>query len=64
MSRSSKVVPLCYVCGNVGVIVWSVVLLLQGASIQRSIFVFVASLVGMNLLLWLLFRSRDKGQLS
>jgi hypothetical protein len=58
VSRSRKIVPLCYICGDVGVVIWSVVLLLQGASVQRSIVVLIASLLGMNLLLWLLFRAR------
>jgi Flp pilus assembly protein TadB len=63
MNRSSKIAPLCYICGNVGVVIWSVVLLLEGASILRSIFVLIISLLAMNLLLWLLFRAKDKGQL-
>lgn len=64
MDRSTKIMPLCYICGNIGVVIWSVVLLLEGASLQRSAIVFIGSLLGMNLLLWLLFRAKANGNIS
>jgi hypothetical protein len=60
---NSKVKIFCYVCMNVGVAIWSGVVLLQSASFKRGIFVFLGSLVMVNALLWVAFRVRESGQL-
>ena len=64
MSRRSKVVPICYTLGNTGVVIRCSVSLLEGASIPRSIVALLVSLLGINLLLWFLLRSRNKSRLS
>jgi hypothetical protein len=63
MKVSVKVKAFCYACVNIGILGWSIIVLLDGASVQRSFLIFVVSLAIMNLLLWLLFRMRDKGSL-
>jgi hypothetical protein len=54
----------CYICGNIGIVLWSGVSFLQATSISRGILVFIVSLVGMNLLLRVLFRIKDTGRLG
>ncbi len=63
MKVSKRVKAFCYGCCNFGVLIWSVVFLLQGASIQRGAFVCLASLVGMNLLLWFAFKLKENERL-
>jgi hypothetical protein len=63
MRVSLKVKAFCYVCVNIGVVGWSIILLLEKTPAQRALLTFLISLVMMNLLLWLLFRMKDKGSL-
>ena len=49
MKVSVKVKLFCYLCINLGVLGWSVVFCLEGASVHRSVSVCFASLVGINL---------------
>jgi hypothetical protein len=54
----------CYICANMGILLWSGLSLLQAPSISLGILIFIVSLVGMNLLLWVLFRIKDTGRLG
>jgi len=63
MKVSIKVKAFCYVLMNFGVLGFSAITLLQGASVERSLIIYLASSVWMNLLFWFLFRMRDKGSL-
>jgi hypothetical protein len=64
MKVSLKVKGFCYACVNIGVFGWSAISFLQGMSAQRTLLILVGALVMMNLLLWLLFRARDNGNLQ
>jgi hypothetical protein len=63
MKVSRTVKTSCYVCINLGILIWSTAFLIGGASFQRSIVVCICSLVGMNVLLWFMFRLKEKGRL-
>ncbi len=54
----------CYICANIGILLWSGLTFLQATSIPRGLFIFIISLVGMNLLLWVLFRIKETGRLG
>jgi hypothetical protein len=62
MKVSVKVIALCYVGINFGVLVFSVTTLLQGVSVERSLIIYLASAVWMNLMLWGMFKMRDRGR--
>ena len=55
-----KIKIFCYVCMNIGVALWSGMICLESISLCRGIFVFLGSLVMVNLLLWFAFKVRDK----
>jgi hypothetical protein len=61
---SKTVKRFCYICGNIGIVLWSGLSLLQATSVSRGILVFIVSLVGMNLLLWSLFRTKNARRLG
>lgn len=61
---SKTVKRFCYICGNLGIALWFGVSLLQATSISRGILVFIVSFVGMNLLLWSFFRTKNAKRLS
>jgi len=63
MKVSVKVKAFCYVGMNFGVLFFSFVCLVQGVSTQRSLIIYLASAVWINLMLWAGFRMRDKGTL-
>jgi len=60
MKVSGKVKALCYVGINFGVLVFSVATLLQGVSVERSLVIYLASALWMNLLIWGMFKMRDR----
>jgi hypothetical protein len=60
MKVSGKVKVFCYVCLNFGVVFWSVILLLEGFSAQRSLLIFLVSGVAINLLTWTMFRLKEQ----
>ena len=60
MKVSGKVKALCYVGINFGVLVFSVATLLQGVSVERSLVIYLASALWFNLLIWGMFKMRDR----
>jgi hypothetical protein len=62
MIANRRVKFFCFFCVNIGVVGWSIIFLLEGATIQRGMFVFFTTLVLMNLLIWFLFRAKEKGE--
>ena len=60
MKVSGKVKALCYVGINFGVLVFSVATLLQGVSVERSLVIYLASALWLNLLIWGMFKMRDR----
>ena len=63
MSARVRTKRLCYISANLGVLIWSVVNLLDGISFERTMLIFLISLIGINLLLWFLFRAKENGSL-
>jgi hypothetical protein len=63
MKVNPKVKAFCYICMNVGIVVWSAVSFLQGTPAQRTLLVLIVTLVIVNFMLWFLFRARDNGGL-
>ncbi len=55
MKVNSKVKVFCYVCMNVGVAIWSRMVLLAVRFLQKGDFRFPGSLVMVNALLWVAF---------
>jgi hypothetical protein len=60
MKVSLKLKVFCYAGINLGILITSVGKLLDGASVQGSLIVYLASAASMNLLLWIMFRMKDK----
>lgn len=48
-----------YISGNIGVIIWAGQFAIQQATVLRAIFIFVFSIIFMNLLIWLVFKMRE-----
>jgi hypothetical protein len=63
MKVSAKVKTSCYAGMNFGTLFFSAVIVIQGVSIQRSLIIYIAATVWINLMLWVGFRMRDKGSL-
>ena len=51
---------IAFVCGNVGVVMWSCILVLEGMSITKGLVILCGSLFFVNLVLWNAFRLREK----
>jgi hypothetical protein len=49
-----------FVCGNVGVVMWSCILVLEGMSLTKGFSILIGSLFFINLLFWNAFRLREK----
>ncbi len=58
--QSTKLKLLCYVGMNFGIIFFAFVALVDGRSLIQTEFILVGNLVFWNLVLWYLFRQRDK----
>ena len=59
--KSLKILKrIAFVCGNVGVVIWSCILVLEGMSLPKGLSILVGSLFFTNLLLWNAFRLREK----
>ena len=63
MKVSAKVKAFCYFGMNFGVLFFSLVTLIDGASIEKSLFTYCCSAIWINLMLWLGFRLREKGKI-
>ncbi len=63
MKVGIKVKAFCYVGMNFGVLFFSLVGLIHGVSVERTLIILLASALWMNLMLWVGFRIRDKGSL-
>lgn len=61
MKVSVKVKAFCYGGMNFGILFFSIVYFIQGVSLQRSLIVYLAAAIWINLTLWIGFRLRDKG---
>jgi hypothetical protein len=51
---------LCYAVINLGILVFSAITFLEGASVQKSFVICLGSLVWINYLLWFIFRMLGK----
>ena len=60
MSSTRGLKKLCYKCGNIGVVIWCCVFVLEGMSLSRGIFLFVFSITFLNVLIWYLFKKREE----
>ena len=60
MKISIKVKVIYHVCISVSVLIWTLIDLLQGDPIQKTIYICIASLAVINLSMWLAFKSKDK----
>lgn len=58
MKNSRTVRVVSYVLGNIGVVMWSLIVVLDGASLEKGVVVLIVSCGLMNLLLWNLLRLR------
>jgi hypothetical protein len=61
---SKKIKIIVYTGMNIGVFIWAAAYCLESASFRRGITVLVSSLVLINVLMWLRFRTREKGYLE
>jgi hypothetical protein len=61
---SKKIKIIVYTGMNIGVFIWAAAYCLESASLRRGITVLVSSLVLINVLMWLGFRTREKGYLE
>ena len=59
MKVNRKIKIFCHLTTTIGVFFWSVILLLEGASIQKSALICLISLVGLNSLLWFAFKVKE-----
>lgn len=55
--RSLKL--LCYICGNIGVVGWIVVLVLEGMSLINGIVALAIGVPFVNVVIWLVFKRRE-----
>jgi hypothetical protein len=54
---------LCYVCLNIGVVIWCCVFVLEGMSLSKGIFSLAFSVALANVLIWYVFKkSEESGQ--
>ena len=63
MKISLKVKIFCYLSTSIGVFLWSTILLLEGASIQKSALICLISFIGLNVLLWFAFKVKENEKL-
>jgi len=51
---------MCYVSGNIGTVIWGGLLAVQSGSLLKAALIFVIPIISMNLLLFYLFRMRER----
>ena len=62
MKISPKFKVFIYVVMNIGILIWYGIIALQNVSPRNGLIILLASAVWMNVLLWFLFRMREKNQ--
>jgi hypothetical protein len=58
--KYGKLKTVLYISGNVGVIIWGGLFAIQSPSVLRAVVIFVSPIIFMNLLIWYLFKAREK----
>jgi hypothetical protein len=58
--KYGKLKAILYTSGNIGVIIWAGLFAVQAPTVLRAALIFVSPLIFMNLLIWYLFKVREK----
>lgn len=58
--KHAKLKAVLYISGNVGVIIWGGLFAVQSPSVLGAVLIFVSPVILMNLLIWYLFKAREK----
>jgi len=55
---------LCYICGNIGVVGWIVIFVLEGMSAIKGLIALAIAVPLLNSIIWYVFKRREKDALT
>jgi hypothetical protein len=58
--KYGKLKAVMYISGNIGTVIWGGLIAVEAPTVLRAVLIFISPLILMNLLIWFLFKMREK----